>query len=119
MKFYGIVAFFSLLAAVLIMALVYHQYTLLAFINSTASSALITFTFGCVLYVYSGGFFQGVSHSFKHFFKNLSKQGELLAESEEKEEYYQRKTFKSVFTYPLLLVGAVFFLFSLLLSYAV
>lgn len=121
MKPYLITSAASLLLTAIFMTFVYRQFSLLSFVNSGAVAALIFFVLGCLIYVVGGGFYYYFAYSFKRFYKRTSRRGQLLAKVEEdKEEDFPRpKTFKSVFTYPLLVVGVILFLVTLALSNAV
>lgn len=119
MKPYLITSLASLLLTALIMGLGYGQASLISFINSGATAAIIFFLFGCMIYVVGGGFFNAGLHGMRVFLKKMTREGRMLAEIEgDEDEPFEQKTFKTVFTFPLLTVGAGLFIVTLCLSYA-
>lgn len=98
------------------MIIKFNTWTILAFINAATITSLLLLIVGASLYISGEGFFSGIAHSFRRFYKRTSKKWELLDEPDE--EYAVNKRSFSL-TGPFLIIGGGLFFLILFLSYAI
>lgn len=122
-RIYLITIAVALVVTGIFMAGVYKSFTLLSFINAAGVAGILFIVAGCVLLVVGGGFFNGIAYSFKRFFDKATRTGEMIAslteeEPEDKNEpLYRTENESYTMTYPLMVVGVLLFIVSLILSY--
>ncbi|HEU5139084.1 MAG TPA: DUF3899 domain-containing protein [Bacillales bacterium] len=120
MKSYAITFTAAVILSLLIMAGIYKEVSFLSAINSASLASLILIIVGASMLVVQGGFFNGISYSFKRFYRKSLKSTEGFEdEVDDNEEDYRptQRTFS--FTFPALIVGILLFLLTLALSYTI
>lgn len=97
----------------------YRTFTILVLVNTFFMTGLFCFLIGIVLFLIQGGSFNGITYSFKRFFKRTTRTGEMLREvtpEEEEESYLPKERYFSL-TYPLLLTGGILSIVSLITAF--
>jgi hypothetical protein len=61
-------------------SLLFTSFTVRSFIDAWFLISLITFIIAAAMYIIEGGFFHGITYSFKRFFRKMTKQGQYATE---------------------------------------
>ncbi|MFC4558175.1 DUF3899 domain-containing protein [Virgibacillus kekensis] len=87
------------------------DFTVVDVINVTFMVGMIYLVVGTSLFLIQQGSFDGITYSFKRFFRRSSSYGDMLREvtPEEEEESYLPKQRSFRLTYPLMVTGIIFF----------
>ncbi|GAA0606042.1 hypothetical protein GCM10009001_24130 [Virgibacillus siamensis] len=98
--------------------LIYKTFTLLAIVNATFLVSLLYLIIGSALFLVQSGFFNGITYSFKRFFRRTRKIDEMIYEvnPEAEEESYLPKEHHFPIAYPILASGSIFFVVTLLIA---
>ncbi|WP_077329441.1 DUF3899 domain-containing protein [Virgibacillus siamensis] len=100
---------------------IYKSFTLLALINATFIVSLFYLIFGSALFLVQTGFFNGITYSFKRFFRRTKKIDEMIYEvnPQLEEDSYLPKDHYFPICYPILIAGGVFFIISLIAAFMI
>ncbi|HET7629716.1 MAG TPA: DUF3899 domain-containing protein [Bacillales bacterium] len=113
---YSAIVLFSLILAAMFATVNSSEWSLLSVINAAFLASLLLLIVGASLFVISGGFFNAIVYSFRRFFRKGTKMGKLL-EGDDEDDIPKPVSFS--ITYPLLIVGGILFIVTMILSYIV
>lgn len=99
--------------------ILYNTFTLLAIVNATFLVSLLYLVFGAALFLVQSGFFNGITYSFKRFFRRTKKIDEMIYESNPQleEESYLPKEHYFPIAYPILTSGGILFVITLVIAF--
>ncbi|MFF3103447.1 DUF3899 domain-containing protein [Viridibacillus arvi] len=86
----------------------------LSILNNLFIIASILLIIGGGFFVLQGGFFNGITYSFKRFFSRITRLGEYATAIDGDVEY--TSVFSSDYTYPILIAGGIQFILVLIIS---
>lgn len=86
----------------------------LSILNNLFIIASILLIIGGGFFVLQGGFFNGITYSFKRFFSRITRLGEYATAIDGDVKY--TSVFSSDYTYPILIAGGIQFILVLLIS---
>ncbi|WP_085521735.1 DUF3899 domain-containing protein [Tuberibacillus sp. Marseille-P3662] len=111
----------SVILSVLITFLIYKQINMLTIVNGSFLVGLFYLIVGLVLYIIQGGFFNGITYSFRRFFRRTSRQGDIMNDisSADEEEALVPKDHDFPWTYPILISGCLLGCISMALAYTI
>ncbi len=108
----------GVMLSLLLTYFLYKTFTLLALVNATFLVSLFYLIFGSALFLVQTGFFNGITYSFKRFFRRTRKSDEMIYEAnpQAEEESYLPKEHYFPIAYPILASGGIFFVITLLIA---
>lgn len=113
---YGFTVLIVGILTLLLMLTMFPGWTWLALINAVSMASLLLVLAGGGLFIVGGGFFSGISYSFRRFFKKTSESWKALDEIEEDDDF-RPTTYSFSMTVPFLVVGMVLFGLTLGISF--